>query len=142
MGLSPSCTSSPRPRTSTWISFCIVLRGRDPVAEPHHLQPKERRSESCHHSSAEGRSPLQENIPLSCCSLSPSGKCVCAQSLEYCPHLWEPMDSRLPGFFVHGILQARTLKWVAMSSSRGSSPPRYQTKVSYVSCIGRGILYH
>ena len=29
-----------------------------------------------------------------------------------------------------GILQARTLEWVAMPSSRGSSPPRDQTQVS------------
>ena len=31
-----------------------------------------------------------------------------------------------------GILQARILKWVAISSSRGSSQPRYQT---HISCI-------
>ena len=34
---------------------------------------------------------------------------------------------------VHGILQARMLEWVAMSSSRGSSPPRDGTPVSKVS---------
>ena len=31
-----------------------------------------------------------------------------------------------------GILQARTLEWVAMSSSRGSSQPRDPTKVSHI----------
>ena len=31
-----------------------------------------------------------------------------------------------------GILQARILEWVAMSSSRGSSPPRDRTQVSYI----------
>ena len=40
------------------------------------------------------------------------------------------------------ILQARTLECVAMPSSRGSSPPRDQTCVSSVSCVGRWILYH
>ena len=35
---------------------------------------------------------------------------------------------------VHGILQARILEWVAVSSFRGSSQPRDQTCVSYVSC--------
>ena len=35
--------------------------------------------------------------------------------------LCDPMDCSLPGFSVHGILQARILEWVAMSSSRGSS---------------------
>ena len=33
--------------------------------------------------------------------------------------------------------QARILEWVAISSSRGSSQPRDQTQVSYVSSIGR-----
>ena len=33
------------------------------------------------------------------------------------------MDCSLPGSFVHGILQARVLKWVATHSSRESSDP-------------------
>ena len=33
--------------------------------------------------------------------------------------LWDPTDCSLPGSSVHGILQARTLGWVAMPSSRG-----------------------
>ena len=41
-----------------------------------------------------------------------------------------------------GILQARILGWVDMRSSRGSSQPRDQTRVSDVSCIGRWVLYH
>ena len=41
----------------------------------------------------------------------------------------------LPGTSVHGISQARTLEWVAISFSRGSSWPGYQTHVSCVSCI-------
>ena len=32
-----------------------------------------------------------------------------------------PLGHSLPGSFVHGILQARILEWVALSSSRGSS---------------------
>ena len=43
---------------------------------------------------------------------------------------------------VHGIFQARILEWVAISSPRGSSRPRDRTRVSYISCIGRRILYH
>ena len=35
-----------------------------------------------------------------------------------------PMDCSPPGSSVHGILQARILEWVAISSSRGSSWPR------------------
>ena len=41
-----------------------------------------------------------------------------------------------------GILWARILEWGAMPSSRGSSWPRNWTHVSYVSCIGRHVLYH
>ena len=42
-----------------------------------------------------------------------------------CLDLCDPMDYSLPDS-VHGILQARILEWVAMSSSRGSSRPRDQ----------------
>ena len=40
-----------------------------------------------------------------------------AKSLQSFPTLCDPMDCRLPGFSVHGILQARTLEWVAISFS-------------------------
>ena len=53
---------------------------------------------------------------------------------QSCLTLCDPMDCRLPGFSVHGILQARILEWVAISFSRGSFPPRGQTRVSYISC--------
>ena len=52
------------------------------------------------------------------------------------------MDGNLPGCSVHGVLQARILEWVAITSSRGSSQPRDRTLVFYASCIGRQILYH
>ena len=35
---------------------------------------------------------------------------------QSCPTLCDPMDCRLPGSSVHGILQARLLGWVACSS--------------------------
>ena len=50
--------------------------------------------------------------------------------IQLCPVLCEPMDSS-----VHGIFQARILEWVAISSSWGSSQPRDQTHVSWVSCL-------
>ena len=58
---------------------------------------------------------------------------------QLCLTLCDPMDCSLPGSSVRGIFQARTLEWVAMSSSWRSSWARYQT---HVSCIGRQILYH
>ena len=63
--------------------------------------------------------------------------CVCAKSLQSCPTLYNPMDCSLPGSSVHGILQARILERVAMSSSRGSSQSRDRTHVSYISCMER-----
>ena len=63
--------------------------------------------------------------------------CVRTKSLQLCPTVCDPMYCSLSYFFVHGILQARILQWVAMPFSRGSSQPRDQTHVSYVSCIGR-----
>ena len=40
-----------------------------------------------------------------------------AESLQLCPTLCDPIDGSLPGSSLPGILQARTLKWVAMSFS-------------------------
>ena len=68
--------------------------------------------------------------------------CVCAKSLWSRVTHCNLRDYSLPGSSVHGLLQATILVWVAMSSSRGSSWPRDQTRVSYVSCIDRQILYH
>ena len=56
--------------------------------------------------------------------------CVHAKSLQSCPTLCNPMDCSMPGSFVRGIFQARVLKWVAISFSRGSSQPRDQTPIS------------
>ena len=41
-------------------------------------------------------------------------------------NLCDPMNYRLPGSSVHGILHARILEWVATPSSKGTSPPRAQ----------------
>ena len=59
---------------------------------------------------------------------------VCAKS---CPTLGDTEDCTAPDSSVHGILQAGMLEWVAVSSSRGSSQPRNQIRVS---CIGRQTL--
>ena len=65
-----------------------------------------------------GKSPNNFN----CCV------CVCAQLLQLCPALCNPMDCSPPGSSVHGILQARILKWVAVPCYRGSSRPRIEPK--------------
>ena len=51
--------------------------------------------------------------------------CVCVlNSLQLCPILYSPVNCSPPGSSVQGILQAGILEWVAMPSSRGSSPCR------------------
>ena len=72
------------------------------------------------------------------------GKRVEVQNTEFisesevtqsCLALCDPMDCSLPGFSVHGILQARILEWIAISFSRRSSHPRVGTRVSHI--VGR-----
>ena len=46
-----------------------------------------------------------------------SAAAAAAKSLQSCPTLCSPIDSSPPGFPVPGILQARTLQWVAISFS-------------------------
>ena len=46
---------------------------------------------------------------------------------QSCPTLYDLMD-----YIVHGILQARILKWIAFPFSRGSSQPRDRTQVSRI----------
>ena len=48
-----------------------------------------------------------------------------------CPTLCDLMDPGPPGSSFHGILQARLLEWVAISSSRGSSQPRDQRSPAF-----------
>ena len=48
------------------------------------------------------------------CSLSTA---AAAKSLQLCPTLCDPIDGSPPGSPVPGILQARTLEWVAISFS-------------------------
>ena len=66
---------------------------------------------------------------------------VCAKLLPLGPPLCDPMDCGPPDS-VHGLLQARLLEWVTVPSSRGSSRPGDQTRVSYVSCGGRQVRHH
>ena len=52
--------------------------------------------------------------------LNPGQACAAAaaaKSLQLCPTLCDPIDGSPPGSSVPGILQARTLEWVAMSFS-------------------------
>ena len=55
---------------------------------------------------------------VTCKSMKSESESEAAQS---CLTLCDPMDCSLPGSSNHGIFQARTLEWVAISFSRRSS---------------------
>ena len=61
--------------------------------------------------------------------------CMHAKSLQSCLPLYRPMDFIPPGSSVHWILQGRTLEWVAVPSSRGSSQPSGQTHTCVYMCV-------
>ena len=52
--------------------------------------------------------------------MSPVPAAAAAKSLQSCPTLCDPIDGSPPGCPVPGILQARTLEWVAISFSSSS----------------------
>ena len=55
-----------------------------------------------------------------------------AKSLQSCPTLCDPIDSSPPGSPVPGILQARTLEWVAMQVLKSVKTPNLVTKTNGV----------
>ena len=50
-------------------------------------------------------------------AIIPGAPAAAAKSLQSCPTLRGPIDGSPPGPTVPGILQARTLEWVAISSN-------------------------
>ena len=60
---------------------------------------------------------------------------ACAPS---CPTLCDPMDCSPPGYSVHGIFQAITLEWAAISFSGGYSQSRDHTPVSWSPALAGG----
>ena len=63
-----------------------------------------------------------------------------AKLLQSRPTLCNPVDRSPPGPSVYEILQARILEWVAMPSPGNLSNPGIEPE-SYISCIGRWVLY-
>ena len=55
-----------------------------------------------------------------------------AKSLQSCPTLCDPTDGSPPGSLIPGILQARTLEWVAISFSNAW---KWKVKVKSLSCV-------
>ena len=75
---------------------------------------------------------------------SPLNICMRVCMLSHFSHVWlcDPMDCSSPGSSIHEILQVRILEWFVVPFSRGSSWPKDQTHISFVSCIGRQVLYN
>ena len=76
-------------------------------------------------SSSRGSSQPRDWTHISCIGRSATweapGSAAAAKSLQLCPTLCDPIDGSPPGSPVLGILQARTLEWVAISFSTGSA---------------------
>ena len=95
------------------------------------LSARTRRNPISQHTSLTSLWTLRKAIPEAFLTSRPACSVV---SDPLRPHGLQPTSSS-----VHGISQARIVKWFAISSSRGSSQPRDQTSIS---CIGRQVLYH
>ena len=74
--------------------------------------------------SAQGghETPRLKKTLSTCCHRPPQQgelAAAAAKSLQSCPTLCDPIDGSPPGTSIPGILQARTLEWVAISFSKG-----------------------
>ena len=74
--------------------------------------------------------PAQMFVPISVPWIHTAA--AAAKSLQSCPTLCDPIDGSPPGSPVPGILQARTLEWVAISFSNAW---KWKVKVKSLSCV-------
>ena len=73
---------------------------------------------------------------------SMGNRCVCMLSHFSHIQLCDSVDCNPPGSFIHGIIQARILEWVAMCASWESSRPRDRTCNSNIFCIADRFFTH
>ena len=116
------------PRQESRVGCCFLLQGIFPTqgSNPHHqhwqadsLPLSHQGSPVCTYSSMQ----FYHILDLSAAA---------AKSLQSCPTLCDPIDSSLLGTSVPGILQARTLEWVAMSFSNAW---KWKVKGKSLSCV-------
>ena len=81
------------------------------------------------------RNPVCVSVCVCVCLFMYMYVCSVAQ---FCLTLRDPMHCSPPGSSVYGILQARTLEWVAMPSSKGSSSFRDWSLVSFLPLVPPG----
>ena len=90
----------------------------------------------CHSDLWQKRENSVFSLPIEVSGMLPTiqlSSCCCSVT-KLCLTLCDLVGCSPPGSSVSGISQARILEWVAVSFSRGSSPPRDQTHVSCISC--------
>ena len=75
---------------------------------------------------------FQKNDISIYCAISFEFPAAAAKSLQSCPTLCDPIDGSPQGSPVPGILQARTLEWVAISFSNAW---KWKVKVKSLSCV-------
>ena len=73
--------------------------------------------------------PLEKEMAI---HSSTAGAAAAAKSLQSCLTVYDPIDSSPPGSEVPGILQARILKWVAISFSNAW---KWTVKAKSLSCV-------
>ena len=77
---------------------------------------------------------ISAQVPETWAKKSPdsSAAAAAAKSLQLCPTLYDPTDGSPPASSISGILQARTLEWVAISFSNAW---KWKVKVKLLSCV-------
>ena len=75
---------------------------------------------------------LKSWVPVGCSLWALDSLCCAVLGRSVVSDSFDPMNWSPPGSSVQGILQARTLEWVVMPSSRWSSQPRDWTQVSCI----------
>ena len=80
----------------------------------------------------QGGFPYSNVCDISTASFSNPDAAAAAMSLQSCPTLCDPRHRLLPGSPVPGILQARTLEWVAISFSNAW---KWKVKVKSLSLV-------
>ena len=106
--------------------LCLVAQSCPTLSHPMDCSPPG--------SSDHGDSP-GKNTGVGCHALLPKdypAAAAAAKSLQSCPTLCDPRDGSPPGSAVPGILQARTLEWVAISFSNAW---KWKVKVKSLSLV-------
>ena len=85
-----------------------------------------------HFFTSDGQSIGASKYRLSICDHLLSSAAAAAKSLQSCPTLCDPIDGSSPGSPIPGILQARTLEWVAISFSNAW---KWKVKVKLLSHV-------